>query len=268
MEGVAKRLAWVHFTLGTALVACLAGVGVMVYIWRFYQQEFPNVASLKQRFPAVVYHGPKRPETVTLSSDPPAGWVRLAEVSSAAMGAVIVSEDWAFYQHKGYDASQIKEAVLDDLEGGRLRGASTITQQVVKNVFLSKEKTLWRKLKELLLAVRLEKAVTKSRILEIYLNIAEWGDGIYGIRAAAQYYFGKTPAQLTPKEGAFLAMLLPSPKRYSQSFKSRQLTDYARKSMGSILEKMTQARYITEEQRLLESYEPLSFESAPPPSSL
>lgn len=268
MRSVAKRSRWTQFTFTAAVGALFAGLLALVQVWRVYHQEFPEVSVLKNRFPHVIYRGPNQSEQVQLLKDPPIGWTRLSEISTAAIGAVVVSEDWAFYQHRGYDAAQIKEALVDDLEGGKLRGASTITQQVVKNVFLTKDKTLWRKLKELLLATRLEKALTKTRILEVYLNIAEWGEGVYGIRAAAQRYFGKSPSQLTPKEGAFLAMLLPSPKRYSQSFKSRQLTDYARKSVSSILEKMTQARYITEEQKLVESYEPLSFESAPAPSAL
>jgi monofunctional biosynthetic peptidoglycan transglycosylase len=193
--------------------------------------------------------------------------VNLGEVSRSAVGAVIVSEDWAFYSHEGYDAKQIREAIKEDLEQGKFaRGASTITQQVVKNVFLERDKNIWRKIKELYLAVQLEKSVGKKRILETYLNIAEWGEGVFGIRAAAQVYFQKHPSQLTAKEGAFLAMLLPSPKRYSQSFRAKQLTPYARRIIYSVLDKMTRAQYITSEEKSAELATPLSWEklSEPP----
>jgi monofunctional biosynthetic peptidoglycan transglycosylase len=139
--------------------------------------------------------------------------------------------------------------------------------QVVKNVFLSQEKTLYRKAKEFILAIRLDRHVSKRRVLEVYFNIAEWGEGIFGIGAAARKYFGKTPSELTPKEGAFLAMLLPSPKRYSQSFRDGRLTPYATKTVRSILDKMAQGEYITPEERDLEMNVRLSFETKSEPST-
>jgi monofunctional biosynthetic peptidoglycan transglycosylase len=227
----------------------------------FLRSEFPDVSLLNRAYPVVIYAGKGKPPKVTVSHIRPGNWVSLDQISRAAKGAIIVSEDWAFYQHGGYDPNQIKEAIKEDWEEhGFARGASTITQQVVRNVFLEKDKNLWRKLKELLLAVRLEHTVHKNRILEIYFNIAEWGEGVYGIGAASRLYFHKEPQDLGAKEGAFLAMLLPSPKRYSQSFRSRQLTDYARETIESILGKMVQAKYITEEERTMERLSPLSFE--------
>jgi len=238
--------------------------GVLVWsTYQFFTEEFPDVASLRNKYPVVHYQGKNRPPKVTLQRAKPASWIKLHEASKMAVGAIIVSEDWAFYQHQGYDANQIKEAIKEDWEAGRfVRGASTITQQVVKNVFLEKDKNLWRKLKELILAVRLENSTSKRKILETYINIAEWGEGIFGINAAAQNYFNKHPSQLTAKESAFLAMLLPSPKRHSQSFKAKKLTDYAKQTVQSILDKMTQAKYITEEERNQATYAPLSFEIA------
>ncbi len=242
------------------LVAGVCGVaGWSVY--RFIESEFPDVSVLKTHYPVVKYEGEGKPFTVSLRKSMPPGWTTLGGVSRYAVGAIIVSEDWAFYSHKGYDANQIKEAIKADIEEGRFaRGASTITQQVVKNVFLTREKSLWRKVKELVLSVRLEEAVGKRKILESYLNIAEWGEGIFGIRAAARFYFDKSPLELTAKEGAFLAMLLPSPKRYSQSFRQKELTHYARRTISQILSKMTQARYLTVEERDTELSIPLSFE--------
>jgi monofunctional biosynthetic peptidoglycan transglycosylase len=247
----------------------VAAAGVIAWgSYDFYRSEFPNVAVLKSRYPVVHYEGKDEEPTVTISRLRPSGWASLGEVSKEAVGAILVSEDWAFYQHKGYDSNQIKEAIKEDWEEGRFaRGASTITQQVARNVFLDKDKNLWRKVKELYLAIRLEEVVGKRKILETYLNIAEWGEGIYGIRAASRHYFGKSPSELTAREGAFLAMLLPSPKRYSQSFRAKKLTEYARETMDSILVKMTQARYLTEEQRLSEASRPLGFERGVTPSS-
>ena len=175
----------------------------------------------------------------------------------------MVSEDWAFYQHHGYDPNQIKEALNKDVAERRFaRGASTITQQVAKNVFLDSEKNMGRKLKEFLLAVKIEEKFKKPKILEVYLNVIEFGEGLYGIGPAARFYFSKAPKDLTAKEGAFLAMLLPSPKKYSVSFREKRLTKYARRTVNSILGKLVQARYITEEEKTAEQSRPLSFEAA------
>jgi monofunctional biosynthetic peptidoglycan transglycosylase len=127
--------------------------------------------------------------------------------------AVIVAEDANFYKHEGVDVKAIKNAIKYDLEKKKLaRGASTITQQVTKNLFLSREKTISRKVKELYLALRMEQELTKGRIIELYLNVVELGPMVYGIGHGAQYYFGKPASALTPRESAFLAAMLPGPK--------------------------------------------------------
>lgn len=231
--------------------------------YRFLRTEFPDPFILKNQYPVIEFRReqPKVPN-VRLVKFRPSGWVSLSSISRAALGAVIVSEDWAFYQHKGYDPNQMREALREDWEEGAfVRGASTITQQVARNVFLSKDKNLWRKLKELFLAVEIERKLNKRRILEVYFNIAEWGPGIYGIGGAARYYFHKSPSELTAKEGAFLAMLLPSPVRYGQSFRSKKLTAYARRTVRSILNKMAQAHWISPEERDQQIALPLSFEA-------
>jgi monofunctional biosynthetic peptidoglycan transglycosylase len=141
-------------------------------------------------------------------------WVPLAEVSEQLVQAVIVAEDASFYLHDGFDFHEIRESISRNLERGSfVRGASTITQQLAKNLFLSTEKSIHRKIKEALLTRRLERTLSKDRILELYLNVIEWGDGIYGVQAAAGHYFGKTAAQLDAAEGAFLAAMIPSPRR-------------------------------------------------------
>lgn len=223
-----------------------------------------DVKILKTQYPTVHYQGPKQEADIKFRKTKPDEWTDLKNVSKTAVGAIIVSEDWAFYSHKGYDPNQIREAIRKDMEEGKFaRGASTITQQVARNVFLNQKKTLLRKARELVLAVKMEEVLTKSKILEIYLNIAEWGDGIYGISKASFFYFNKPPSELTAKEGAFLAMLLPSPKRYNKSFKVKHLTEYGRKTINSILNKMTQANYLTDEERDRELEAPLSFEAKP-----
>lgn len=250
-----------------------AGMGLLLFAVTlslvYLAADVPGVNILKTQYPVVVHQGKGVKPIVKIQPERPDGWISMKDVSRVAVGAIVVSEDWAFFQHKGYDANQIREAIKEDWEAGHFaRGASTITQQVVRNVFLHKEKSLWRKLKEFYLAIRIEQSVGKRRILECYLNIAEWGEGIYGIGPAARMYFKKHPSELTPKEGAFLAMLLPSPIRYGQSFRSRKLTEYARETVNSILRKMVQAQYLTPLEREAELITPLSFEASteePPP---
>jgi monofunctional biosynthetic peptidoglycan transglycosylase len=240
-------------TLVLVMVLAVGGF----YVW----MTLPDVRILKAAYPVVKYLGADEPPLVSLQRARPSTWISLGEVSKLGVAAILISEDWAFFQHHGYDVNQIKEAAQEDWEEkGFVRGASTIDQQVVRNVFLTKDKNLWRKAKELYLAVKMDEVVSKKKVLETYLNIAEWGPGIFGIRAASDYYFNKAPSGLTAKEGAFLAMLLPSPIRYAQSFRQGKLTDYAYETVQSILQKMTQAHYLSEEERLAEMARPLSFE--------
>jgi len=140
-------------------------------------------------------------------------WTPTAQIPPEMKWAVILAEDASFYKHEGIDVKAIKEAIKYDLEKKSFaRGASTITQQVAKNLFLSREKTLTRKAKELYLAKRMEQELTKGRIIELYLNVIELGPMVHGIGHGARYYFGKSPANLTPRECAFLAAMLPGPR--------------------------------------------------------
>ncbi|MBI3752847.1 MAG: monofunctional biosynthetic peptidoglycan transglycosylase [Deltaproteobacteria bacterium] len=143
-------------------------------------------------------------------------WVPLNKISPHLINAVIASEDDAFFQHNGFDLDELKGAIKTDIEKKRFaRGASTITMQLARNLYLSKEKTLTRKLKEAYLAYRLENVLTKKRILELYLNIVEWGPGVYGIGEASEYYFGKSPSELNLKEATLLAVILPNPRYFN-----------------------------------------------------
>lgn len=151
-------------------------------------------------------------------------WVSYAHISPALKRAVLVTEDAAFFDHDGIDLHEIKASLIKNIEdGAALRGASTITQQLAKNLYLSPSRNPVRKLKELLITRRLEAALTKRRIFEIYLNVIEWGDGIFGCEAAARTYFGKSSSDLTREEAALLAGAIINPREHSPAKPTRRL---------------------------------------------
>lgn len=166
-------------------------------------------------------------------------YAKLREISPYMKNAVIVSEDGAFYTHKGIDWFEMRESFERNWErGGFARGGSTITQQLAKNVYLSGEKSILRKVREVIIAVQIEATLTKDEILEKYLNVVEFGPKLYGVKNAARHYFGKTPGDLTVAESAFLAFLLPNPQHYSISFKKKHLSRFARSQMKIIIERL------------------------------
>jgi monofunctional biosynthetic peptidoglycan transglycosylase len=141
-------------------------------------------------------------------------WVSYGRVSQDLKRAVLVAEDDAFWQHEGVDFDQLQESLEADWARGRwMRGGSTITQQLAKNLYLSQSKNPVRKLRELIIARRLEAQLKKSRILELYLNVIEWGDGVYGAEAAARTYFRTSAAELGPAESASLAACIVNPRQ-------------------------------------------------------
>ncbi|HWR03006.1 MAG TPA: monofunctional biosynthetic peptidoglycan transglycosylase [Humidesulfovibrio sp.] len=143
-------------------------------------------------------------------------WVPISQVSPLLIKAVLIGEDDKFYQHEGFDYEALEAAFEKNLKQGRFAvGASTISQQLTKNLFLSPEKSLTRKAKEAILTWRMEHTLSKRRILELYVNVAEWGDGIFGIEAASRHYFHKSASALTSMEAARLASVLPNPIRFS-----------------------------------------------------
>ncbi|MBP2669612.1 MAG: glycosyl transferase family 51 [Deltaproteobacteria bacterium] len=172
-------------------------------------------------------------------------WTPYGAIPPTLKKAVVAAEDAHFYAHEGVDYEAMKDAIRTDLEKGRFaRGGSTITQQLAKNLFLSREKTLIRKGKEIVLAWRMEDALTKRRILELYLNVVELGPMVYGIGHASQYYFGKPPSALTVRECAFLASMLPGPRVYNPY---RKMDRVMRRS-DRILRRMVAARMIGREE--------------------
>jgi monofunctional biosynthetic peptidoglycan transglycosylase len=143
-------------------------------------------------------------------------WVPYNLISNNLRRAVLVAEDAAFFEHDGIDLKELRASLEANWEDGRFtRGASTITQQLAKNLYLSPSRNPVRKLKELMITRRLEAALSKRRILEIYLNVIEWGDGIFGAEAAARTYFGKAAAELSPDEAALLAGAIINPREHN-----------------------------------------------------
>ena len=151
-------------------------------------------------------------------------WVPYSRISGNVKRAVIVTEDGAFWTHGGIDYDQLRDAMETDWERGEFaRGASTITQQLAKNLYLSPSKNPMRKLRELLIARRLEAELSKQRILELYLNVIEWGDGIWGIEAAARRYFHRSASDLGAPEAALLAAAIANPRLMDPAHPSARL---------------------------------------------
>ena len=139
-------------------------------------------------------------------------WVAFRDIPELLKQSVRISEDAGFYLHEGIDLHELEEAIKTNFEEGYFkRGASTITQQLAKNIYLSTERTLIRKLREYLIARRLETTLTKYRIFHLYLNVIEFGDGIFGVEAAALFYFNKNVSDLTPEEIIRLTAIIPKP---------------------------------------------------------
>jgi monofunctional glycosyltransferase len=151
-------------------------------------------------------------------------WVAYRHISPNLTRAVLVAEDDLFWQHDGLDIDQLQESLATDWARGRLaRGGSTITQQLAKNLYLSPSKNPLRKLRELLIARRLEVELKKARILELYLNVIEWGDGVYGAEAASRAYFGVSASDVSPQQAALLAAAIVNPRLLNPARPSARL---------------------------------------------
>ena len=243
-------------------VFMMAGLaGFVLLLSAAYVLWLPDVSELKKKNPKetsfmrikerqALAQGKKLGRTII--------WTGWDGISENLKHAVLVAEDDGFYRHKGVDWASTRKALETDWKQKRFaKGGSTITQQLARNLYLSPSKNPLRKIKELLIARRLEKELGKRRIFEIYLNVAEWGRGIYGAEAAARAYFNKSASDLTPEEGAALAAALPSPRRYSP-VKGTRLME-RRKS--SIVARMRASGYLPEEadeEEMSESFEMIS----------
>jgi monofunctional biosynthetic peptidoglycan transglycosylase len=166
-------------------------------------------------------------------------WVPYERISPHLKRAVVAAEDSKFLQHEGFDFEAIQRAYEKNLEKGKLvAGGSTISQQLAKNLFLSSEKTPWRKLQEAVITFMLENVMPKRRILEIYLNVIEWGDGVFGAEAAVRHYYGTSAASITAGQAARLAAIIPNPRFYDH----KRTTPWLIKKTAIILSRMSSAQ--------------------------
>jgi monofunctional glycosyltransferase len=166
-------------------------------------------------------------------------WVPYERVSANLKRAVVAAEDARFLDHEGFDWEMIQKAIVKNERRGRVvAGASTISQQLAKNLFLSGERSWLRKGQEAIITWMLETVMSKRRILELYLNIAEWGDGVFGAEAAARHHFGVPAGSLSVEQAAWLAAILPSPKRYDRG----RLTAYLAGRVDTIMARMPSAQ--------------------------
>jgi monofunctional glycosyltransferase len=210
--------------LSVILLVCLP-IGTLLFVWLV---TLPNVSALKNTNPSttalmVVREEQAHDQGQTIGRH--WQWVPLARISPHLRLAVIAAEDASFFTHEGFDWEGIKDAAIANLETGELkRGGSTITQQLAKNLYLSSERSMFRKAREALITRILEHHLSKDRILELYLNVAEWGIGVYGAEAAARHHFQKSSHDLTAEEAAWLAAILPSPRRYDPIRKTTALS--------------------------------------------
>jgi membrane peptidoglycan carboxypeptidase len=227
------------------------------------------VAALSYLRAPFTYRPAGAPGVVVELRDGAPDFIPIDAVPPLFQKALLVSEDAGFSGHAGIDLVEIVAAWVENGEDGRrLRGASTITQQVVKNLLLSSERTYGRKLKEAALALMVDAVVPKSRLLEIYVNIVEWGPRLYGLVPAARHYFGKRPDQLTPKEMAFLVCLIPSPVRYHQAHGAGKIGPGMEHLVRNLLAKLRSVDAIGEEEYQQALAEDLAFvpEGAEPTS--
>ena len=207
MKGLLRYGAWLAVAAaGIFLVLQLSYVG-RVWWWKDHNPE--TTAFMRARLEQMRERNPG----ATLRK----AWVPYGRISPHLKRAVVVAEDSRFVDHEGFDWEAIEKAREKNLRKGRVvAGGSTISQQLAKNLFLSGARTPWRKGQEALITVMIEHLMDKRRILEIYLNVIEWGDGVFGAEAAARHYYGTSAAALGPEAAARLAAMVPNPRFYDR----------------------------------------------------
>ena len=186
-------------------------------------------------------------------------FVPIADLPRYVSRAVTTSEDAGFWFHPGFDFDEMRESLIDAAEGSRVRGASTLTQQLAKNLFLSRERTFARKVREALFTLALEASLPKARLMEIYLNIIEWGPGIYGLGEASHHYFGVNPRNLTVQQAAFLATIIPNPVRYHGFYEKGRLTPNWQHRVRDLVRKLEANGFIDPGQAFEAQYTALRF---------
>ena len=219
----------------------LAAAAVVFAAFAYLYLSLPDVRPLRKENPPTTAFMELRAREADKAGKKPRKvqrWVPYERISPSLKRAVIVAEDAAFFSHEGVDFDELEKSFEDSwAKGKRMRGGSTITQQLAKNLYLSPSRNPVRKIEELLIARRLEAELSKRRILELYLNVIEWGDGIWGAEAAARSYFQKPASALEADESALLAASIINPRRYSPARPSKYLLrrqELIRQRMGDV----------------------------------
>lgn len=231
-----------------ALVWIAAGIGLFAAI-----SVLDSLPHFDQKgFDGAKEDARQRVELRLAEAKPPVSyyWVSLDNVNRELLYAIVMSEDGEFFSHQGIDYDALINAIGENIKRRQWSfGASTISQQTIKNAYLNESKNLYRKLKEVIATQRIEDALTKNEILELYLNMVEFGPDIYGIGAAAKYYFNSTPKKLNAAQGAFLAILMPSPRKYHFTvYQNQHLAKRHKRKYKRILQDMAYKEYISPKQ--------------------
>jgi monofunctional biosynthetic peptidoglycan transglycosylase len=235
LAGLELRL--IALTIGLLLLASAAYLAWLPDVTEFRKKNPLETSFMRIKERHALAQGRKLGRTVV--------WTPWDGLSENLKHAVLVSEDAGFYSHGAVDWESTLEALRADWKKRSFaKGGSTITQQVARNLYLSPSKNPLRKIKEMLIARRLEKELGKRRIFEIYLNIAEWGKGIYGAEAASRAYFGHGAADLSPEEAAALAAALPSPRRYNPTGGTR----FMERRIDTIVARMRASGYLQDDE--------------------
>lgn len=220
-------------------------LGVLFIVYGAFMFALPDISGVEKGVMIRIQgYGKKNLEKFVSPSS--RDFVLSSKLPKHVTGAIIVSEDEDFYTHNGISMDEILAAAQFDLKYHTLKhGGSTITQQVVKNIYLTGERKFSRKIVEALTALRLEKKLSKRQILDYYINIAEFGPGIYGIRNASAFYFDKQPEELTPQEAAILAVILPKPKARGRALMELEEEEFQPQRVKHLLARMKKQGYIT-----------------------
>lgn len=204
-------------------------LGGVIDIGRYF--IYPNISDLKEIKPIPTAFMEYRQEEWAENNremELTHKWVPMSQISPNVIKAVLIAEDDGFWNHDGFDVKGMENAIERSMKKGVVAGGSTISQQLSKNLYLSPSKNPVRKIKEAIITWRIENTLSKRRILEIYLNVAEWGDGIFGIEAAARHYYHKSAKNLTGREAARLAAVLPNPIKYNPTGNQKYVKNRAR----------------------------------------
>ncbi len=230
-----RMLNFANLIIGTALFVFIFIVGIFAF-----KPSLSRYPALSSCFKSSVH------KIILCNRNPK--YVGLNQISKFFIHSVLVSEDDSFYNHQGVDWNEFKKSFLENLKLFRFaRGGSTITQQLVKNAYLNQNKSIIRKIKEIILAQQVESKYSKSVILEKYLNIIELGTDIYGIKDAASKYFKKKPSDLNVLESVYLSTLLPNPKLYSKSIHNKLLSKWQKERILKILKRLLQRKRISKQ---------------------